>query len=93
MIPEKHVWSFNGEDGGFPGGVFTSRSVAEDWIRRRKLSGTLTAYPLDEGCFDWALRQGLVTGKAKDRGDDRNFVGSFSTASQEHFHYKNGEHN
>ncbi len=91
MIPEKHVWIFNGAEGRFPGGVFTSRSAAEDWIRRRKLSGILTAYPLDEGCFDWALRQGLVTGKAKDRGDDPRFVGSFSTASQEHFHYKDGE--
>ena len=92
VIPEKHVWIFNGEGGRFPGGVFTSRSAAEAWIRARKLSGILTAYPLDEGCFEWALRNDLVTGKAKERGDDPAFVGSFSTASQEHVHYREGEH-
>jgi hypothetical protein len=90
MIPEKHVWIFNGNDGRFPGGVFTSRELAEKWISARKLSGILTAYPLDEGSFDWALRNQLVTGRAKERGDDASFVGSFSCASQDHFHYENG---
>jgi hypothetical protein len=51
----------------------------------------LTVYPLDEGCFDWALRQDLVTGRARERGDDAAFVGSFSSASQDHAHYQNGE--
>jgi len=85
------VWVFNGDGGRFPGGVFTSREQAEKWIRARGLSGVLTAYPLDEGCFDWALRQQLVTGRALNRGDDPTFVGSFTTASQEHHHYKDGE--
>ena len=52
MLPERRVWIFNGVDGQFPGGVFSSRERAEEWIRARCLSGTLTAYPLDEGCFD-----------------------------------------
>jgi hypothetical protein len=33
----------------------------------------------------------LVTGKAKRRGDDPEFVGSFSSAAQEHVHYEEGE--
>lgn len=65
MIPEKHVWVFNGQGGQFPGGVFSSRKLAEAWIRFRWLTGVLTAYPLDEGCFDWALRQDLITGRAR----------------------------
>jgi len=90
MLPEKHVWIFNGNEGRFPGGVFTSRDLAESWISAGKLSGILTAYPLDEGSFDWALRNRLITGRAKERGDDSSFVGSFSSAAQEHFHYENG---
>ena len=70
---------------------FTSREEAEKWIRARRLSGVLTAYPLDEGCFDWAVRHRLVTGRARDRGHDPSFVGSFSSATQEHFHYEHGE--
>lgn len=91
MTSEDRVWLFHGDEGRFAGGAFTSRERAEDWIRARRLSGVLTAYPLDEGCFDWALRQGLVTGRAQSRGDDPDFVGSFTTASQEHHHYKDGQ--
>jgi hypothetical protein len=90
MMAGMWVWIFNGDVGRFAGGVFGSRERAEDWIRERRLSGVLTAYPLDEGCFDWARRNKLITGRAKERGDDPDFVGSFTTASQEHYHYKDG---
>lgn len=75
----------------FPGGAFTSREAAEAWIAARRLTGTLTAYPLDEGNFDWAFRTGVVTGRARDRGNDPAFVGGFTSARQEHFHYEDGE--
>ena len=91
MVPEKCVWIFNGDGGRFPGGVFTSRIPAEEWIARHKLAGVLTAYPVDEGCFEWALRSDLITGRARERGNDPTFVGSFSSASQEHFHYTDGK--
>ena len=90
MTPERCVWVFNGTGGQFPGGIFSTRDGAEAWIRARHLTGVLTAYPLDEGCFDWAHRVGAVTGRARDRGDDPSFVGSFSSAVQEHYHYENG---
>jgi hypothetical protein len=90
MLPERHVWVFNAEGARFPGGVFTSLEAAEHWIRTRALSGVLTAYPLDEGCYEWALREGLVSGRARERGRDPCFVGAFSSASQEHVHYVSG---
>ena len=90
MIPASHVWIFARGANDAPGGVFTSRDAAEEWIRRNRLSGVLTAYPLDEGSYDWAMRHGLVTGRATQRGDDPAFVASFSSASQEHFHYTDG---
>lgn len=83
-------WVFNSVGSQFPGGVFTTRELAEVWIRQNSLSGTLTAYPLDEGSFDWALRTGAVTGSARNRGDDPRFVGGFSSAVQDHFHYEKG---
>jgi hypothetical protein len=37
--------------------------------------------------LEWALRHDLITGRARDRGNDPTFVESFSSASQEHLHY------
>ena len=89
MLPEPHVWVFNGSYGS-PGGVFSTRERAEAWITERRLSGVLTAYPVDEGVFDWALRTGVLTGRARTRGDEPEFVASFSSVHQDHYHYVNG---
>ena len=90
MLPEKHVWVFNGVGARFPAGIFTSRERAGQWIRAHKLTGVLTAYPLDEGCFDWAARNNLITGRARERGDESSFVGSFTSAAQDHEHFEDG---
>jgi hypothetical protein len=89
MIPENHVWVFTGGR-PFPGGVFTTVATAESWISLHRLSGTLTANPLDEGCFDWAVRRGVTNLRAEKltaKQADAAFIAGFSTASQEHFHY------
>jgi len=93
MVPERHIWVFTGS-GRIPGGIFTNIERAETWIRRHGLTGVLTACPVDEGCFDWAIRcnvTNLNPEKLAARQFDAEFIGSFSTASQEHFHYENGE--
>jgi hypothetical protein len=93
MMPERHIWIFTG-GGQFPGGVFSTVKLAEAWIERNGLSGTLTAYPVDQGCFDWAVENnctGLKPEKLEAKRADAKFIGSFSTASQEHFHYLNGK--
>ena len=92
VIPDKHVWVFNGAR-GIPGGVFSTLDRAEAWILQHRLSGILTCYPLDEGCFDWAFREGVTNLKAEKRAIrqfDAEFIANFSTASQEHYHYENG---
>lgn len=91
MAIEKQVWVFAVDARSAPGGTFSSLDLAEAWIRERKLSGVLTAYPVDEGCYDWAMRHGLVTGRARERGGDPGFVASFSSASQEHYHFTDGK--
>lgn len=84
------VWIFNGQGGRFPGSVFIDKSVAEDWIRKHKLTEVLTLYPLNEGAYDWAIRKGYFT-PSKEKEKLPDFIGSFSSAGQEHHHYLDGE--
>jgi len=93
MAQQLMVWIFSGHPGRLPGGVFSAIAHAEPWITRHKLTGVLTAYPLDVGCLDWAVENGC-TGMSPDKlaqkSNDPSFVGGFSTAAQEHFHYEDG---
>jgi hypothetical protein len=87
------VWLFSGRPGVFPGGVFSSVDAAERWIAHNALSGVLTAYPLDQGCFDWAVANqctGLSAEKLQIKSSDPAFIAGFTTAAQDHFHYENG---
>jgi hypothetical protein len=84
------IWIFNGSKGRFPSGVFTDREMAEEWIRRHKLTGMLTLYPINEGVYDWAIKNGLFK-PTKEKEQTEDFIGSFSSAGQEHFHYLEGE--
>lgn len=93
MIPDQHVWVFTGHR-QVPSGIFSTIERAETWIRIHGLTGALTAFPMDEGCFDWAVRCGITNLKVEKlavRQLDAEFTGNFCTASQEHFHYENGE--
>jgi hypothetical protein len=94
MLPTNHVWVFNGAGSGrFPGGVFTTVENAERWIAKNKLTGVLTAYPVDQGSLDWALSNdctGLSEAKLPSKRNDPAFVGSFFSAAQEHLHYEEG---
>ncbi|WP_420864642.1 DUF7710 domain-containing protein [Deinococcus radiopugnans] len=79
-----------GRNSSFPAGVFSSQELAEAWIRQRQLSGTLTAYPLDVGAYDWAVERGAFKPKG-DRHRTPEFIATFSSASQWHEHYVSGE--
>ena len=83
------VWVFNGTHGTFPAAVFSSREKAEDWIIRRRLSGTLTRYPIDEPIYEWAIALGYFKPKREDQSCAA-FIQRFSSASQEHYHYEDG---
>ena len=83
------VWVFNGARSNFPSGVFTTRKHAEAWIASHRLTGTLTRYPLDEGVFEWAIARGYFTPTREDQKSS-DFVGRFSAAQQEHYHYDEG---
>jgi hypothetical protein len=86
---EAGVWVFNGDGGSFPAAVFTAIEKADRWIARRKLSGTLTWYPLDTGVYEWVIEQGRWV-PSKDYQKTPEFIQSFSSAYTGHYHYENG---
>lgn len=91
---ENSVWIFNGANSKFSGGVFNNLDDAEKWIKENKLTGMLTKYPLNQGVFDWAKENDLINmkpEKLEQKKNDPIFVGGFTTASMEHYHYENGE--
>lgn len=84
---DARVWVFNAEGSRFPGGVFSTRELAEEWVAKHALSGVLTAYPVDSGVYEWAIAGGFF--KAEKQVDPP-FIGRFSSAHQEHHHYVDG---
>jgi hypothetical protein len=85
----KSVWVFTGLGSPLPAGVFSTQEKAEGWIAAHRLSGTLSEYPLDVGVYDWALGQGLFTPRGEEQRTPE-FIGRFSSASQQHHHYEDG---
>lgn len=86
----KEIWVFNGTMARFPSGLFSSLAEAKAWIKKNKLSGILTKYPLDLGVYDWAIQNDLFTPK-KDHQKLPSFIASFTSASMEHYHFLAGE--
>ena len=88
------VWIFTGTRSSpsilatFPGGVFSSIKLAEDWIKLHCLSGTLTLYRVDAGAYDWALANGGFK-PSKPYHYTPEFIGQFS-GSDRHHHYESG---
>ncbi|WP_189642153.1 DUF7710 domain-containing protein [Deinococcus piscis] len=81
------VWVFHGQGARFASGVFTSKDLAEVWIRKHKLEGVLIEYPLDTGVYDWVVKRGSFT-PAKEHHKSPEFIGRFTSASQQHEHYR-----
>jgi hypothetical protein len=84
------IWVFDGAKSQFPGGVFTSRELAEEWIAKHALTGTLTLYPINVGVYEWAIEKGFFNPK-EDKHQTSEFIGRFSSTYQEHYHYEDGK--
>lgn len=86
----KEVWIFNGENSRFASAVFSDIEKAKAWILQNKLSGVLTLYPLDIGSYDWAVEKGYFKPQ-EPKHESPEFIGKFTSASQEHYHFEDGE--
>ena len=89
MGENRSIWVFNGVQSPFPSGVFTTRELAESWIRHHNLTGTLTEYPLDVGMYEYTISNGLFSPK-KDEHETALFIGKFTGGGIDHFHYEDG---
>jgi hypothetical protein len=86
----EHVWVFNGEGSHLPSGVFNDLDAALVWIKQHRLTGLLTAYPLNRGVYDWIVETGRWAPKEPHQFTPR-FIGRFSSAYLEHHHFQDGE--
>jgi hypothetical protein len=83
------VWVFMGEGATHPCAVFATKERADEWIRQWKVTGTLTAYPLDQSVYDWAIA-GRHFHPTHPSHTEPTFVQRFSSAYAEHYHYDRG---
>ena len=83
------IWVFVGENSRFPSGLFVSFEVGKEWVALHKLSGVLTKYPLNEGAYDWAIANGLFLPKKPEHYSPM-FIGKFTCAGMDHFHFEDG---
>lgn len=86
MTETDSVWIFHGEGARFASGVFTTKDAAVSWIEKGGFRGMLTRYPLNQGCYDWAVENGLFTPK-KPHQFSTPFIQNFTTAAQDHEHF------
>jgi hypothetical protein len=84
------VWMFTGDSSKLPSGIFSSKGKAEDWVRRHKLTGTLSEFPLDNGTYDHAIAEGLFEPR-KEHETEAWFIADFSPRLP-HEHWRNGDH-
>jgi hypothetical protein len=88
---QEKIFVFNNPNHSrFSGGVFSDKIIAEKWIKKNLLSGVLTIYPLNVGVYEWAIEKDFFFAKTEQQKSS-DFIGGFSSASQEHYHYENGE--
>lgn len=83
------IWVFNGVQANFPSGIFSARELAEAWILKYRLTGTLTEYPLDVGMYDYSISKGFFTPK-KEEHQTSLFIGKFTDGGMQHFHFEDG---
>ena len=87
---DKQVWVFNGAESRFPSGIFLQKVTAADWIKKKKLTGILTLYPVNIGVYEWAIGNDIFIPK-KENHFSPSFIQGFTSASMEHYHFENGE--
>ena len=81
------VYVFHGEGARFAAAVYSTVEDAKADIGSNRLSGVLTAYPLDKTVYTHVVDEGLF--KGKDYADPR-YIQRFTSAALEHYHFEDG---
>jgi len=83
------IWIFQGRKARHASGVFRTEGDARSWIERNRLSGILTEYPVGDGCYDIAVRQGSFRPSRAHHGTSEHVAG-FSPGWTRHVHFEDG---
>lgn len=83
------IWIFHGEGARFASGVFRSEQEGLDWAGRHSVSGLLTEYPVGDGCYDLAVRDGHFHPSKPHHGEPAH-VAAFSPGWTRHVHVRDG---
>ena len=90
VIMANGIWVFNGVRSNFPSALFYELNDAERWIQQNNLTGILTKYPVDISVYDWAINKRYFQPNNSNHLTP-DFIGRFSSAYLEHYHYENGK--
>lgn len=83
------VWVFHGEGARFASGVFDSDVEGLAWAARHRLTGLLSEYPVGDGCYDIATRDGHFRPTRPHHGSP-DHVAQFSPGWTRHVHVRDG---
>ena len=84
---DNRIWVFQGSGSRNVSACFSGKENAERWIQQYVLSGLLTAYPIDQPVYDWAVQSQIIR-STKDEQQTAQFIQNFSSAHLEHYHYE-----
>ena len=92
-VSEGFIWFFIGYTPNYPAdypcGVFSTIKLAERYILKHKLSGTLIKYPIGMLVYDYVIAKGWWTPKLDYQREPR-FIQRFSSSLFEHYDYEDG---
>ena len=83
------VWVFTGEKGTNPMGIWSTLDAAHKYIHDEQLSGSLTAFEVDQPVYEWAIKTDRFKPK-QDQHRSLKFRQTFSNQYQEHYTFKEG---
>ncbi len=82
-----NIWVFQGNGSDAPGGIFSTRDKAEEWISKSRVQGILFNYPVNISVYDFLVSSGSLKIR-KDYQRDPKFVQKISPGYLEHYHYE-----
>ncbi|MEV0650630.1 hypothetical protein AB0I28_35795 [Phytomonospora sp. NPDC050363] len=85
----ENVWIFHGQGAQFASAVFTSEADGRAWAARHRATGVLTEYPVGDGCYDIAVREGRFR-PSKDHHGTPDHVVRFGPGL-DHVHLHDGD--
>lgn len=90
MFQYNYLWTFQGDGADSANGIFSTKDLAEKYIKEYSLSGMLIKLPLNVSVYQWAIDMGYFN-PTKDYMKSSQFIQQFNSGYLEHYHYQDGK--